>query len=81
MQKASDGQRWPGACQRTASGMADSLVAVITLVSNKPGTQAPTACLLTLEERIGAREFLETVGGELERGKREDEGSEPKRQP
>ena len=39
MQKASDGQRWPGACKKTASGMADSLVAVVTLVSNKPGTQ------------------------------------------
>ena len=49
--------------------------------------KAPTACHLTPEERIGAREFLKTVGGDaahllaLERSKREDEGSEPEHQP
>ena len=39
VQKASDEQRWPGPCKRTASGMVDSLVAVITHVSNRTGTQ------------------------------------------
>ena len=49
--------------------------------------QVPTACHLTLEERIGAREFLETIGRgaahllALERSKREDEGSEPEHRP
>ena len=49
--------------------------------------KAPTACHLTPEERIGAREFLKTVGGDaahllaLERSKREDEGSEPVHRP
>ena len=49
--------------------------------------KAPTASHVTLEERIGAREFLRTIGGDaahllaLERSKREDEGSEPEHQP
>ena len=85
MEKASDGQRWPGACKRTASGMADSLVAHLYPKSQEH--KAPTACHLTLEERIGAREFLKTIGSDaahllaLERSKREDEGSEPEQQP
>ena len=49
--------------------------------------KAPTACHLTLEERIGAGEFLKRIGGNaahllaLERSKREDEGSELEHQP
>ena len=87
VQKASDGQCYPGACKRTASGVADSMVAAITLVSKRPEHKAPTASRLTFEERIGATEFLKTIGGDaahllaLERSKREDEGSEPEQQP
>ena len=39
VQNASDGQRYPGACKRTASGVADSMVAAITRVFKRPGTQ------------------------------------------
>ena len=66
--------------------MADSLVAVITLVPTSQEHKAPTACYLTLKERISAREFLKTIGGDaahllaLKRSKREDEGSEPEHQ-
>ena len=58
-----------------------------TCIQQARNTDASTACHLTLEERIGAREFLKTIGGDaahllaLERSKREDEGSEPEHQP
>ena len=56
--------------------MADSLVAVITLVSNRPGSQGADGVPFDTEERIGAREFLKTIGSgaahllALERSKR-----------